>query len=139
MTITSTGAPVCHNGRACRLAIHRPSVPVVDGAGGSDACAVSRPRQQRLLRCPAAMRAIERTRRDSVVWRRRCSAYPWMTPRSAPKASSRLLLAGSLAHGAKLRGRFGGVGVINKREGRMRAICAGVSRLGSRCTGVGLL
>jgi hypothetical protein len=30
------------------------------------------------------MRAIERTRRDSVVWWRRCSAYLWMTPYPGP-------------------------------------------------------
>lgn len=58
-----------------------------------------RARQQRLLRCPAAMRAIERTRRDSVVCRGRCSAYPWMTPVPDAQASFRLLLAASVAWG----------------------------------------
>jgi hypothetical protein len=48
-------------------------VPVVDGDRGSGARAALRAGQQRLLRCPAAMRVIERTGRYSVVCRGRCS------------------------------------------------------------------
>ncbi len=127
----------CRKGRACRLAIHRPSVLVVEGVGGSGACAVLRPGQQRLLRCPAAMGAIERTRRDSVVYRGRCSAYLWMTPRLAPRRVLGFCWPRRW-RAAQVLGRFGGVEVISTTEGRMRAICVGASRLGFRHTGVGV-